>query len=68
MLPRVLIKRSPRKTLAGKRLLLPRAAVARDLIPAELAKLGAQVDVVEAYRNVVPANATERAREVFRGR
>ena len=46
-------------------MLLPRAAVARDVIPAELAKLGAQVDVVEAYRNVVPPNAAARAREIF---
>jgi uroporphyrinogen III methyltransferase/synthase len=51
--------------LQGKRVLLPRAAVARDLIPAELTKLGAQVEVVEAYRNVVPENAAERAREIF---
>lgn len=51
--------------LAEKKMLLPRAAVARDLIPVELAKLGAQVDVVEAYRNVVPQNASTRAREIF---
>jgi uroporphyrinogen III methyltransferase/synthase len=44
-----------------------RAAVARDLIPAELAGLGAQVDVVEAYRNVIPEGAAERAREIFSG-
>ncbi len=53
--------------LTGKRVLLPRAAVARDLIPAELTKLGAHVEVVEAYRNVVPGNAAERAREIFPG-
>ena len=41
--------------LRSKRILLPRAAVARDLIPAALGDLGAYVDVVEAYRNVVPA-------------
>ena len=40
--------------LSGKRVLLPRAAVARDVIPAELATRGAQVDVVEAYRTVAP--------------
>jgi uroporphyrinogen III methyltransferase/synthase len=51
--------------LASKRVLLPRAAVARDVIPNELAKLGAQVDVVEAYRNVVPSNAPARAHEIF---
>ncbi len=40
--------------LAGKRILLPRAAVARDLVPAELTRRGARVDVVEAYRTAVP--------------
>lgn len=36
------------------RVLLPRAKVARDVIPAELAKMGWQVDVVEAYRTETP--------------
>ncbi|MEZ5400239.1 MAG: uroporphyrinogen-III C-methyltransferase [Bryobacteraceae bacterium] len=40
--------------LAGARILLPRAAVARDLIPVELANRGADVDVVEAYRTLRP--------------
>jgi uroporphyrinogen III methyltransferase/synthase len=53
------------ESLAGKKILLPRASVARDVIPQELLKLGAQVDVVEAYRNVVPLETTERAREIF---
>jgi uroporphyrinogen III methyltransferase/synthase len=46
--------------LAGKKMLLPRAAVARDLIPVELEKRGAQVDVIAAYRNIVPAQSAER--------
>ena len=54
--------------LAGKRVLLPRAAVARDLAPAELARRGAQVDVVEAYRTVVPEEAAEEARKVFQSK
>ena len=53
------------ETLSGKRVLLPRAAVARDLIPTELPKLGAHVDVVEAYHNVIPPNAAARAHEIF---
>lgn len=44
--------------LEGARLLLPRAAVARDLIPVELEKRGARVTVVEAYRTV-PARHTQ---------
>jgi uroporphyrinogen III methyltransferase/synthase len=53
--------------LAGKRILLPRAAVARDLAPAELSKRGARVDVVEAYRTGVPLNMGARVRQVFFG-
>ena len=52
--------------LAGKRILLPRAAVARDLVPDELARRGAHVDVVEAYRTVAPeASARSRSRDVL---
>ncbi|MDR3358416.1 MAG: uroporphyrinogen-III C-methyltransferase [Desulfovibrio sp.] len=42
--------------LKGRRILLPRAAGARDVLPRELGKAGAQVDVVTAYETV-PANA-----------
>ena len=48
--------------LKGKRVLLPRAAVARDLVPVALAGRGAVVDVVEAYRTVIPADAAQRGR------
>ena len=51
--------------MAGKRVLLPRAAVARDLVPVELTRRGAIVDVVEAYRTVLPEDAAARAREVL---
>jgi uroporphyrinogen III methyltransferase/synthase len=51
--------------LAGKHVLLPRAAVARDLVPTELARRGARVDVVEAYRTVAPEHLAERVREVL---
>ena len=51
--------------LAGCRLLIPRASVARDLVPVELARRGAIVDVVEAYRTVIPENTAELAREIF---
>lgn len=52
--------------LEGKRILLPRAAAARDVVPAELRRKGAQVDVVEAYRTVIPEDAPARAAAVFR--
>ncbi|MGA2133070.1 MAG: uroporphyrinogen-III C-methyltransferase [Bryobacteraceae bacterium] len=45
--------------LAGQRILLPRAAVARDLVPVELRRRGAQVDVVEAYRTTAPQRSID---------
>jgi uroporphyrinogen III methyltransferase/synthase len=51
--------------LAGKRVLLPRAAVARDLVPVELTRRGAEVDVVEAYRTVTPEDAGAQAVRIF---
>jgi len=51
--------------LKGKRVLLPRAAVARDLVPDTLRERGAVVDVVEAYRTVIPADAVARAKEAL---
>jgi uroporphyrinogen III methyltransferase/synthase len=51
--------------LNGKRIMLPQATVARDVIPLELSKLGAQVDVVEAYRNIIPENAAARVHDIF---
>ena len=41
-----------RYDMKGKRVLLPRAEIARDVIPDGLAKCGAHVDVVTAYRTV----------------
>jgi len=46
---------SLRGKVEGKRVLLARARVARDVIPRELRKRGAKVDVVEAYETVAPA-------------
>jgi uroporphyrinogen III methyltransferase / synthase len=51
--------------MAGRRVLLPRAAVARDLVPAGLTRRGAHVDVVEAYRTVAPEHLAEQAREAL---
>jgi uroporphyrinogen III methyltransferase / synthase len=53
--------------LAGKRVLLPRAAVARDLVPVELSRRGATVDVVEAYRTAMPEDAARKLRAALDG-
>jgi uroporphyrinogen-III synthase len=54
------VVRSLQKRVAGKRVLLARARVARDVIPRQLRKLGAHVDVVEAYETVIPRSSRVR--------
>lgn len=49
----------------GKRVLLVRAKMARDVIPRELRQAGAEVDVAEAYETVVPVNAARRLQELL---
>jgi uroporphyrinogen-III synthase len=49
----------------GKKVLLARAAVARDVIPDALRDAGATVDVVDAYRNVMPESAPALLREAL---
>jgi uroporphyrinogen-III synthase len=44
----------------GKRVALIRAKVARDVIPEELRRAGAEVDVIEAYETVVPEKSRTR--------
>jgi uroporphyrinogen-III synthase len=57
---------SLRGKVEGKRVLLARARVARDVIPRELRKMGAHVDVVEAYETVVPASSRARLRSIMK--
>ncbi len=53
-------------TLAGKHILLPRAAEARKVLVTELQEVGALVDEVAAYYTVPVAADDERGREVLR--
>jgi len=57
---------SLREKVEGKRVLLARAKVARDVIPSELRKMGAKVDVVEAYETVVPKSSQQKVRALMR--
>jgi uroporphyrinogen-III synthase len=59
------VVRSLRRRVKGKRVLLVRAKVARDVIPTKLRKAGALVDVVEAYETVVPQLSRARLRKVL---
>jgi uroporphyrinogen-III synthase len=49
----------------GKRVLLVRAKVARDVLPTELRKAGAKVDVAEAYETHVPVGAKAKLNRLF---
>jgi uroporphyrinogen-III synthase len=56
------VVRSLKNKVKGKRVLLVRAKVARDVIPRALRKAGAHVDVVEAYETVIPQSSRARLR------
>ena len=49
--------------VAGKRFLLPRAAKAREVLPEELRKAGAVVDVISAYETVPAAHKRDEVLE-----
>jgi len=49
----------------GLKILLPRAAEAREVLPQELEKMGATVEVVEAYRTVRPKGAKDEIRAML---
>ena len=48
-----------------KSVLIPRARIARDVLPAELRSRGADVDVVEVYRTEAPEGAANRLKEAL---
>jgi uroporphyrinogen-III synthase len=60
------VVKSLRDKVKGKRVVLIRAKVARDVIPEELRKAGAQVDVVEAYETAVPEKSRTRLRALMK--
>jgi uroporphyrinogen III methyltransferase/synthase len=49
----------------GQRVLIPRAAVAREILPEQLRSLGAEVRVVTAYRTVQPEIETDRVKDLL---
>lgn len=55
-----------RGRVKGKRILLARAKIARDVIPIELRKHGARVDVAEAYETAVPLASRSRLEAVLK--
>lgn len=61
------VVRALRRRVKGKRVLLVRAKVARDVIPQQLRRAGAHVDVVEAYETVVPKDSARRLKAALNG-
>jgi len=55
-----------RDKVKGKRVVVIRAKVARDVIPEELRGAGAEVDVIEAYETVVPEKSRVRLRSLMK--
>ena len=68
LLQALLFYKGSLQALRGQRFLLPRARLAREVLPSELRKLGAQVDVVEAYQNVMPEMAGDSITHLFKQR
>lgn len=55
--------------IKGKRILIPRAEEAREILPVELQKMGSEVNVVTAYRTKKPdPERIEEVKEMLRGR
>jgi len=55
-----------RDKVSGKRVVVIRAKVARDVIPEELRAAGAEVDVLEAYETMVPEKSRVRLRALMK--
>ncbi len=53
------------ESVKGLRILLPRAAQAREILPEELRKMGAEIDVVPAYRTIKPDQDTGLIRDML---
>jgi uroporphyrinogen III methyltransferase/synthase len=53
--------------IAGRRVLVPRAKMGRDALPALLAQRGAEVQVLPVYETVRPATSADALRRLFDG-
>jgi uroporphyrinogen III methyltransferase/synthase len=57
-----------KEKLKNKSILIPRAKIARDILPEELRKAGAVVDVAEVYRTVLPKADVGKVRDLLKKR
>ncbi|MBC8283137.1 MAG: uroporphyrinogen-III C-methyltransferase [Nitrospinae bacterium] len=54
-----LIENIGKEKISGQRFLIPRAAVAREVLPEKLREMGATVDVAPAYQTVLPKRKSD---------
>ena len=54
-----LIESIGQENIDGKRFLIPRATVAREVLPEKLREMGAEVDVAPAYQTVLPRSKSD---------
>lgn len=54
-----------KESLKGQKVLIPRAEVAREVLPEELKRLGAVVDVVDTYKTVRPVGDVEKVKKLL---
>ncbi len=54
-----------KKEIKGSKVLLPRAAVAREVLPEKLKELGAKVDIIEAYKTTLPDKMDDEVKKFF---
>jgi len=48
-----------KEKISGQRFLIPRAAVAREILPQKLREMGAKVDIAPAYQTVLPKQKSD---------
>lgn len=61
------IEEMRKKGIKGKRVLLPRAVIARDILPDKLTDMGAKIDVVDAYKTVRPKEEISGIKNMLEG-
>jgi len=60
-----LVEALAQRPLSGKKILLPRAAGSRDVLPNELSAMGAIVDEIHLYRAEAPTSGREKLAQIF---
>jgi uroporphyrinogen III methyltransferase / synthase len=60
------LKALPQKQFKGKKVLIARAAEARDVLPDSLKKWGASVNTVAVYRSVIPKESRRRLKKLMK--